>query len=196
MQPRRRRRLDLSQFLELFFEAAKPPGRQASNKESGLKNRICVQHFIRNFSEGSTMRATVLWMAVAVSLCQAAVNPLDQESLKLYLQNGAPFDFILIDVRTSEEAATAIGNAACKPYNLAWPAQFKSEVVRIPKDMAIIVYCRSGGRSRLASTYLEENGYTRVYDAGGFNKWDGPTVPASEIKAASSLPAPSMLAKP
>jgi rhodanese-related sulfurtransferase len=141
------------------------------------------------------MRATVLWMAVAVSLCQAAVNPLDQETLKTYMQNGAPFDFVLVDVRGSDETATVIGNAACKPYNLAWPVQFKAEIVKVPKDVAIIVYCRSGGRSRLASSYLNENGYTRVYDAGGFNSWNGPTVPAAEIKPLSMLPAPSMKAK-
>ncbi len=141
------------------------------------------------------MRATVLWMAIAVSLCQAAVNPLDQETLKLYLKDGAPFNFILIDVRTAEEATTAIGNAACKPYNLAWPAQFKDEVARIPKDAAVVVYCRSGGRSRQAAAYLDANGYTRVYDAGGFMNWDGPTIPASDIKPASLLPEPSMRAK-
>jgi rhodanese-related sulfurtransferase len=141
------------------------------------------------------MRATILWMAVAVSLCQAAVNPLNQETLKGYLANGAPFDFILIDVRSSEEATTAIGNADCKPYNLAWPEQFKAEVARIPKDTAVVVYCRSGGRSRNAAAYLNDNGYTRVYDAGGILTWDGTTVPASDIKPASLLPEPSMRAK-
>ncbi len=141
------------------------------------------------------MRSTVLWMVFAVSLCQAAVNPLNQETLKGYLANGAPFDFILIDVRTSQEATTAIGNAACKPYNLTWPDQFKSEVAKIPKDVNVIVYCRSGGRSRNAAAYLNDSGYTNVYDAGGFMTWNGPTVPASDIKPASSLPEPSMRAK-
>jgi rhodanese-related sulfurtransferase len=134
-------------------------------------------------------------MTIAVSLCQAAVNPLDQDTLKSYLQNGAPFDFILIDVRTSEEAATVIGNAACKPYNLTWPVQFKDEVVKIPKDIAVVVYCRSGGRSRNAAAYLNENGYTRVYDAGGFITWNGPTLAESDIKPVSLLPEPSMKAK-
>jgi rhodanese-related sulfurtransferase len=137
----------------------------------------------------------MLWIAVAASICQAAVNPLNQETLKGYLEKGAPFDFILIDVRSGEEATTAIGNAACKPYNLPWPVQFKDEVVKIPKDQAIIVYCRSGGRSRNAAEYLNTNGYTRVYDAGGFITWNGPTIPASEIKPASRLPEPSMRTK-
>lgn len=141
------------------------------------------------------MRRTVLFVALAVGTCLAAVNTLDQATLKDYLVNGAPFDFILIDVRSSEEASAVIGNAACKPYNLAWPVQFKDEIVRIPKDQAVIVYCRSGGRSRNAAAYLNDEGYTRVYDAGGFITWDGPTVPASEIKPASLLPEASMRAK-
>jgi rhodanese-related sulfurtransferase len=141
------------------------------------------------------MRKTVLFVALAIGTCLAAVNTLDQAILKDYLANRAPFDFILIDVRSSEEASTAIGNEACKPYNLAWPAQFKDEIVKIPKDQAIIVYCQSGRRSRNAAAHLNAEGYTRVYDAGGFSTWDGPTVPASEIKSASLLPEPSMRAK-
>jgi rhodanese-related sulfurtransferase len=141
------------------------------------------------------MRSILLWIAVTASICQAAVNPLNQETLKDYLENGAPFDFILIDIRGSDEISMAIGNAACKPYNLAWPAQFKDEVAKIPKDQAVIVYCRSGGRSRAATAYLEANGFTRVYDAGGFITWDGSTIPASDMKPASLLPEPSMRAK-
>ena len=141
------------------------------------------------------MRSILLWIAVTASICQAAVNPLNQETLKDYLENGAPFDFILIDIRGSDEISMAIGNAACKPYNLAWPAQFKDEVAKIPKDQAVIVYCRSGGRSRAAAAYLEANGFTRVYDAGGFMTWDGSTIPASDMKPASLLPEPSMRAK-
>jgi phage shock protein E len=141
------------------------------------------------------MRKTLLWITVAVSICQAAVNPLNQETLKGHLENGAPFDFILIDVRGSVEISAAIGNDACKPYNLAWPEQFKAEVARIPKDQNVIVYCRSGGRSRLATAYLDAEGFTQVYDAGGFITWAGPTVPASDIKSVSLLPEPSMRAK-
>jgi rhodanese-related sulfurtransferase len=141
------------------------------------------------------MRKIAILAALAVGTCLAAVNTLDQATLKDYLANGAPFDFILIDVRSSEEASTAIGNAACKPYNLAWPVQFKDEIVKIPKDQAVIVYCRSGGRSRSAAAYLNAEGYTRVYDAGGFITWDGPIIAAQEIKPASLLPETSMRAK-
>ncbi len=140
------------------------------------------------------MKFIMLAVAMAASISQAAVNPLSQAELKAYLEKGAPFDFVLIDVRGIDEIKAAIGNDQCKPYNLAWPEQFKKEVAGIPKDQAIVVYCRSGGRSRNAAAYLNENGYTRVYDAGGFMTWDGPTVPASDIKPASLLPEPSMRA--
>ena len=131
---------------------------------------------------------------MAVSISQAAVSPLSQVELKTYFEKGAPFDFVLIDLRGVSEISAAIGNDQCKPYNLVWPEQFKSEVAKIPKDQAIVVYCQSGGRSRNAAAYLNERGYACVYDAGGYKTWDGPTVPPSEIKPASILPEPSMKA--
>jgi len=140
------------------------------------------------------MIRTILSVIFAVGICRAAVDKIDQDILKGYLENGAAFDFVLIDVRTSEEISAAIGSALCKPYNLAWPNQFKDECARIPKDQRIIVYCQSGGRSSRAAAYLNTNGYTSVYDAGGFLTWKGATVPPSEIKPASLLPEPSMRA--
>lgn len=141
------------------------------------------------------MRWILLVGALFAGIGQAAVNTMDQEVLKGYLENGAPFDFILIDVRSSEEVTAAIGNAACKPYNLAWPIQFKEECVKIPKDQAVIIYCRSGGRAGSAAGYLTAEGYTRVFNAGGFITWKGPTIDPSELKPVSLLPEPSMRMK-
>jgi rhodanese-related sulfurtransferase len=138
------------------------------------------------------MRSTLLAILIAAGVCRAAVNSIDQEVLKGYLENGAPFDFLLIDVRTREEVKAAIGDAACKPYNLAWPTQFQDESAKIPKDQTVILYCATGGRSARAADYLDKNGYTHVYNAGGFLTWTGPTVPAFEVKPASLLPEPSM----
>jgi len=140
------------------------------------------------------MRLKMLIAVMAVGICYGAVTPLSQDKLKDYLANGAPFDFILIDVRTSQEITAAIGNAACKPYNLAWPDQFQAEALKIPKDQTVIIYCRSGGRAANAAAFLINNGYTNVYNAGGFMTWTGPTIPPSEIKPFSLLPAPSMRA--
>jgi rhodanese-related sulfurtransferase len=120
---------------------------------------------------------------------------MSQDQLKDDLANGAPSDFILIDVRSSAEIEAAIGADACKPYNLEWPDQFQKEALKIPKDQKVIVYCRSGARAANAAAFLDSKGYTNIYNAGGFMTWAGPTIPPSEIKATALLPEPSMRAK-
>lgn len=140
------------------------------------------------------MRLKMLTAVMALGICYGAVTPLSQDQLKDYLTKGSPFSFMLIDVRSSEEITAAIGNADCKPYNLAWPDQFQKEALKIPKDQAVIIYCRSGGRAASAAAFLETNGYKNVYNAGGFMTWSGPTIPPSQIKPLSQLPEPSMRA--
>jgi len=134
---------------------------------------------------------TTVFLFTLLAMFQSAVDFPDQGMLKNYLENKAPFDFILIDVRGAEEISVAIGNATCKPYNLQWPEPFQGVALKIPKDLPVIVYCGSGVRAARAAAYLKEAGYTRVYNAGGILTWTGPTVPACEIKPASLLPEPS-----
>jgi phage shock protein E len=44
------------------------------------------------------------------------------------------------------------------------------------KNAEILVYCRSGNRSRQASDKLVKMGYTNIYDFGGLNTWKYGTV--------------------
>ena len=39
------------------------------------------------------------------------------------------------------------------------------------KDSTVLVYCRSGNRSKTASSTLAELGYTSIYEFGGINTW-------------------------
>ena len=39
------------------------------------------------------------------------------------------------------------------------------------KDITIIVYCASGGRSALAGKLLKDLGYSQVYNLGAFKDW-------------------------
>lgn len=39
------------------------------------------------------------------------------------------------------------------------------------KSSKLIVYCKSGNRSKTAKELLEKLGYTNVYDMGGINNW-------------------------
>ena len=45
------------------------------------------------------------------------------------------------------------------------------------KDSTVLVYCRSGNRSKTASSALVDLGYTNIYEFGGINTWPYETEP-------------------
>ena len=45
------------------------------------------------------------------------------------------------------------------------------------KDSTVLVYCRSGNRSKTAFAALAELGYTAIYEFGGINTWPYETEP-------------------
>ena len=78
-------------------------------------------------------------------------------------------DYIIIDARTDEEFATGhIEGAILIPeYEIANRAENE-----LPdKDSLILVYCRSGRRSKIASEELVKLGYTNVKEFGGIIDW-------------------------
>ena len=44
------------------------------------------------------------------------------------------------------------------------------------KSQMILVYCRSGNRSRQASDKLSRLGYTNIIEIGGINSWKGEII--------------------
>lgn len=83
-------------------------------------------------------------------------------------------DYIILDVRTPEEFAEKhIPNA----INIPNETIGTEPIPELPKeDQLILVYCRSGNRSKQASEKLAEIGYTQVYEFGGINDWTGEIV--------------------
>ena len=83
-------------------------------------------------------------------------------------------DYIILDVRTPEEFADKhIPNAINIPNEVIGT----EEIAELPdKDLLILVYCRSGNRSKQASEKLVALGYTNIYEFGGINDWTGETV--------------------
>ena len=78
-------------------------------------------------------------------------------------------DYVIIDARTEEEFAEGhIENAILLPeYEIAERAEKE-----LPdKDTLILVYCRSGRRSKIASEELTQLGYTNVKEFGGIIDW-------------------------
>ena len=83
-------------------------------------------------------------------------------------------DYIILDVRTPEEFAEKhIPGAMNIPNEIIG----NDEIVELPdKEQLILVYCRSGNRSKQASVKLAALGYTNIYEFGGINDWTGEIV--------------------
>ena len=82
--------------------------------------------------------------------------------------------YILLDVRTAGEYAEAHIPGAVNLANEDIGSEAPPELP--DKEQLILVYCRSGNRSKQASAKLVELGYTNVVEFGGINDWTGETV--------------------
>lgn len=82
--------------------------------------------------------------------------------------------YIILDVhRPDEFAAGHIPGAINVPNESIGTA----EIPELPnKDQLIMVYCRSGRRSKEASEKLVKLGYTSIVEFGGILDWKGETV--------------------
>lgn len=79
-------------------------------------------------------------------------------------------DVIILDVREqSEYDAGHIPGAILLPVGTITK---ESAAAVIPElGSVVLVYCRSGNRSKTASKVLVELGYTSIYEFGGINTW-------------------------
>lgn len=82
--------------------------------------------------------------------------------------------YILLDVRTVEEFEERHIPGA---INIPNETISSEEIPELPdKNQLILVYCRSGNRSKQASQKLAQQGYTNIVEFGGINDWTGETV--------------------
>ena len=120
--------------------------------------------------------AVAALMAALLSACGASSKPsyrqITADEAARMMQEET--DFVLLDVRTQEEYASGhIPGAICIPNETIG----SEEIPELPdKDQLILVYCRSGNRSKQASQKLAEQGYTNVVEFGGINGWTGEIV--------------------
>lgn len=90
----------------------------------------------------------------------------------------AESNYILLDVRTEAEFAQGhIPGAICIPNETIGT----EPLPQLPdKSQLILVYCRSGRRSKEASSKLSAMGYTNIVEFGGINTWQGELVTDKE----------------
>ena len=83
-------------------------------------------------------------------------------------------DYIILDVRSQEEYDSGhIAGAIVIPDT---EISTKAEIILEDKDALILVYCRSGRRSKNAASELATLGYTNIKEFGGINSWIYGTV--------------------
>ena len=131
-----------------------------------------------------TMIAMLLMLPLLLTGCSASstLSETDtyrqitmQEAVEMMAQEE---NYLILDVRTHEEfAAGHIPNAIVIPNETIGT----EEIPQLPdKDQLIMVYCRSGNRSKQASDKLVKLGYTNIVEFGGIIDWPGETVSGVE----------------
>ena len=82
--------------------------------------------------------------------------------------------YIILDVRTAQEYSEKHIPGA---INIPNEPIGTEDIPELPdKEQLILVYCRSGNRSKQASEKLVKLGYTNIVEFGGINDWTGETV--------------------
>ena len=77
--------------------------------------------------------------------------------------------YIVLDVRTQEEYDQGhIPGAMLIPHT---DIETNAETMLTDKDQMILVYCRSGRRSKMAAEALVALGYTNIREFGGIMDW-------------------------
>ena len=111
-------------------------------------------------------------LAVSLISAQASADSYRQISMQeaIELMNSES-DYIILDVRTPQEYQSGhIPGAICIPNETI----LQDPIPELPdKDQLILVYCRSGNRSKQASAKLAALGYTNVVEFGGIHAWPG-----------------------
>lgn len=124
-----------------------------SNHNSSLKNSEPETNLDTNSSVKTYRQITM----------KEAVDIMEQES-----------NYIILDVRRPDEFSEGhIPNAINVPNeNIG-----NTEISELPnKEQLILVYCRSGRRSKEASQKLVKLGYTNIVEFGGIIDWKGEIV--------------------
>lgn len=125
------------------------------------------------------MKKTACLLLACLSLLLSGCGPKTEEPMEEVYMNITPEEakrimdtetgYIILDVRTEAEFAERhIPGAILIPdYELAERAE-----AELPdQDQMILVYCRSGRRSKNAAQILVSLGYTKIREFGGIIDW-------------------------
>ena len=84
-------------------------------------------------------------------------------------------DILIVDVREEEEYAEShIKGAVLLPLSVLKSIEAENAAAEIIPDKGskVLIYCRSGRRSKEASKILADLGYENIYEFGGILTWE------------------------
>lgn len=120
------------------------------------------------------MRHLALIMMILVLLCGCGKKSMDSQYRQISQEEAKRMmdsqNVIVLDVREqSEFDAGHIPEAVLLPVGSITEATAAAVIPEL--DSEVLVYCRSGNRSKTASQALVDLGYTNIYEFGGINTW-------------------------
>ena len=109
---------------------------------------------------------------------------IDQETAKQMM--GQDDGHVVVDVRTQEEYDAGHIPGALLIPNESIGTEPPEELP--DRNQIILIYCRSGNRSKQAAQKLFDMGYMNIYEFGGINTWTG-EITAEEDTTVKNTPA-------
>lgn len=123
----------------------------------------------------STIFITALILSQPFIALSQQVNQVSSPRFFEIIQNQ---DGILLDVRTEQEFQSGhIENSGQMNF---YARDFAQQLLQLPKDRPIYLYCNTGRRSNIAAQFLIRNGYTQVYNLQrGIVEWNHAGLPVT-----------------
>ena len=126
-----------------------------------------------------------IWSVIVISIClicacgeQKEMHSQEEEA-KVYMQITAEQakeimdtqeDILIVDVREQSEYDEGhIPGAVLLPVGTI--TEETATALITDKEKVVLIYCRSGNRSKTAAQALADLGYTQVYEFGGIRDW-------------------------
>ena len=143
-----------------------------------LAGMYTFRHKTKKWYYTITVPAILIIQIVAIVLLlsgcgsKASYQQISQDKAMRMMQEES--DYLVVDVRRPDEYAEGHIPGAINIPNETIAEE--AETALPDKDQVLLVYCRSGNRSKQASQTLADLGYTNVYEFGGINTWEGDIV--------------------
>ena len=116
--------------------------------------------------------AALMFLLSGCGSTGTSYEQISQKEAKQMMQEKS--DYLIVDVRRPDEFAEGHIPGAINVPNESISDEQPAELP--DKEQILLIYCRSGNRSKDASQKLADMGYTNVYEFGGINTWEGEIV--------------------